>query len=109
MVTTSGGFDRRFAVVSGLIVFALSGAGVFLPFLSVNDGSVGASVDFLHLPAVLVLAITGGLIVARRPNNRIGIGLCLLAIAAALVGATEAYVHLGLLGSGSMPFVPVLR
>ena len=109
MAITSGRFDRRFAFVGGLIVFALVGVVVLLALARVQKGSASAAVssDLFHLPAVLVLAITGGLIVARRPNNRIGVGLCLAALAAALLGAAKAYVQFGLLTPGSLPLVDV--
>jgi hypothetical protein len=86
---------RRFAIANGLVVVVLVCMVGMFAALSLDDGRIESKIvsNLFYIPLMLLLAVVGGLIVAHRPNNRIGLGMCLVASLASLLGITEAYVE----------------
>jgi hypothetical protein len=106
----SQSLSRRFAVLNGLVVVALVSIVAVFSLLSLDRGRMEPKLaaNLLYAPLMLLLALIGGLIVSHRPNHRIGVGMCLVATTASLLGVAEAYVEYDLfVQPHALPFTDI--
>jgi hypothetical protein len=101
---------RTFAAINALLIVGGAIAVSIIAVASISNGqaqdTVGA--DILMTFVIVALALLTLLIVHRRPENRLGLGLALLSLFVVILGASEDYATYGTrIDPGSLPHVEV--
>jgi hypothetical protein len=97
---------RRFAVLNFIFVMMMLTGIAILTALSWSDEGLDSRIssNLLAHPLVLLILLVGTLIAMRRPENLIGLLLCLIATSGATLGLVEAYFEYDLYAyEGTLP------
>ena len=107
----SGTSTRRLVLLNCALIVGLMAGAVALTAIAWSKGSVDSRItsNVWPAPIVLLLALVGSLIAMRRPDNRIGAIICLLATGGALLTLSDAYVdHDVYIDDGSLVAVSLM-